>query len=200
MKQRLAILGLSLSGLSGAIASGGTIFAGAYPNLVLVIDEAQGKVTDRIPLATGLPRGLRLSYDRKSIIVSTNDHNGFEVLDLATHKITSHFVLDDATHRYRINGGAPDPQGKLLYASATEITKQVDRYEIGKEAAEIFPHVDRFGVVIAPDGTRAVRNNAEGAVGDAETIGRHVGRALLKAGAGEILEQVYGAPGRDAAV
>ncbi len=57
-----------------------------------------------------------------------------------------------------------------------------------------------IGVVIAPDGTRAVRNNAEGAVGDAETIGRHVGQALLKAGAGEILEQVYGAPGRDAAV
>jgi hypothetical protein len=127
MKQLIAILGLS-----GVIASGGTIFAGAYPNLVLVIDEAQGKVTDRIPLTTGLPRSLRLSYDRKSIIVSTNDHNGFEVLDLATHKITSHFVLDDATHRYRINGGAPDPQGKLLYASATEITKQVDRYEIGK--------------------------------------------------------------------
>jgi hypothetical protein len=127
MKQLIAILGLS-----GAIASAGTIYAGGYPNLVLVIDEAQGKVTDRIPLTTGLPRGLRLSYDRKSIIVSTNDHNGFEVLDLATRKITSHFVLDDATHRYRINGGAPDPQGKLLYASATEITKQIDRFEIGK--------------------------------------------------------------------
>jgi hypothetical protein len=128
----LLLLGWSLSGLPGALASGGTIFAGAYPNLVLVIDEAQGKVTDRIPLTTGLPRGLRLSYDRKSIIVSTNDHNGWEVLDLATRKITSHFVLDDATHRYRINGGAPDPQGKLLYASATEITKQIDRFEIGK--------------------------------------------------------------------
>src|SRR5580658_3711702 len=92
MKRRIPILGLFLSGFCGAIASGGTIYAGGYPNLVLVIDEAQGKVTDRIPLTTGLPRGLRLSYDRKSIIVSTNDHNGFEVLDLATRKITSHFV------------------------------------------------------------------------------------------------------------
>jgi hypothetical protein len=133
MKQPIVILGLFLSGLSGALASGGTIYAGGYPNVILVVDEAQGKVTDRIPLTTGLPRNLRLSYDRKSIIVSTNDHNGFEVLDLATRKITSHFVLDDATHRYRINGGAPDPQGKLLYASATEITKLVDRYEIGKQ-------------------------------------------------------------------
>lgn len=57
-----------------------------------------------------------------------------------------------------------------------------------------------IAVVIAPDGTRAVRKNAEGAVDDAETIGRHVGQALLDAGAREILEQVYGAPGRDAAV
>src|ERR1700740_2233589 len=81
MKRPIAILGLSLSGLClsswpGALASGGTIYAGGDPNLVLVIDEAQGKVTERIPLTTGLPRGLRLSYDRKSIIVSTNDHNG----------------------------------------------------------------------------------------------------------------------------
>ena len=127
MKQLIAVLGLY-----SAVASGGTIFSGAYPDWVLVIDEAQGKVIDRIHLATGLPRGLRLSYDRKSIIVSTNDHSGFEVLDVATRKITSHFVLDDATHRYRINGGAPDPEGKLLYASTIEITKQTDRYTIGK--------------------------------------------------------------------
>jgi hydroxymethylbilane synthase len=57
-----------------------------------------------------------------------------------------------------------------------------------------------IGVVIAPDGTRAVRKNAAGAVDDAETIGKHVGRALLDAGAREILEQVYGTPVRDAAV
>jgi len=41
-------------------------------------------------------------------------------------------VLDDATHRYRVNGGAPDPEGKLLYTSTTEITKQSDRYVIGR--------------------------------------------------------------------
>jgi len=138
MKQLLAVLGLSY-----AVARGGTLFAGAYPDLVLVIDEAQGKVVDRIHLFTGLPRGLRLSYDRKSIIVSTNDHNGFELLDVATHKITNHFVLDDATRRYRINGGAPDPQGKLLYASTTEIVKEADRYQIGKPKYTIIDMVQQ---------------------------------------------------------
>jgi hypothetical protein len=118
--------------LCRAIVSAGTLFVGGYPDWINVVDESQGKIVDRIHLTTGLPRSLRLSYDRKSIIISTNDHNGFEVMDVATHKITNHFVLDDATHRYRLNGGAPDPQGKLLYASTTEITKKTDRYEIGK--------------------------------------------------------------------
>lgn len=122
----------ALPALLCASAWGGTLFCGAYPNLVLVIDEAQGKVVDRIELVTGLPRSLRLSPDKKTIYVSTNDHNGFEVIDVASHKVTNHFVLDDATHRYRVNGGAPDPQGKLLYASTTEITKQPDRYTIAR--------------------------------------------------------------------
>ena len=54
------------------------------------------------------------------------------MIDVATHKVTNHFVLDDATHRYRVNGGAPDPEGKVLYASTTEITKQADRYTLGQ--------------------------------------------------------------------
>src|SRR5215471_825941 len=110
---------LPLLALLGSAASAGTLVMGAYPDWLLVFDEAQGKVVDRIHLVTGLPRSLRASADRKTIYVSTNDHNGFEVLDVATRKITNHFVLDDATHRYRVNGGAPDPAGKLLYTSLT---------------------------------------------------------------------------------
>ncbi|HWC98867.1 MAG TPA: hypothetical protein VG456_19035 [Candidatus Sulfopaludibacter sp.] len=119
--------------LSCALCRGGTLFCGAYPDLVLVIDEAQGKVIDTIKMVTGLPRSLRLSPDKKTIYVSTNDHNGFEVIDVATHKVTNHFVLDDATHRYRILGGVPDPAGKVLYGSTTEIIKQADRFVIGKQ-------------------------------------------------------------------
>jgi DNA-binding beta-propeller fold protein YncE len=126
MKRLLSLLALT------AAAQAGTLFCGAYPNLVLVVDESQGKVTDTIKLETGLPRSLRLSRDKKTIYVSTNDHNGFEVIDVATHKVTNHFILDDATHRYRVNGGAPDPDGKVLYTSTTEITKSPDRFLIGK--------------------------------------------------------------------
>ncbi len=122
----------ALAAISCALCRGGTLYCGAYPDSILVVDEAQGKVIDEIKLATGLPRSLRLSADKKTIYVSTNDHNGFEVIDVATRKVTNHFVLDDATHRYRVMGGAPDPAGKLVYTSTTEITKQADRYVIGK--------------------------------------------------------------------
>jgi hydroxymethylbilane synthase len=56
------------------------------------------------------------------------------------------------------------------------------------------------GVVIAPDGSRAVRKSGQGAVADAEDVGKRVGQALLAAGAHEILEQVYGTATRDSAV
>lgn len=134
MRIHKALLALPLA---GALAGAGTLFCGGYPNVVMVIDEATGKITDTIKLETGLPRSLRLSADKKSIFISTNDHAGFEVLDVATRKITSSFVLDDATHRYRINGGAPDPEGKKLYASTIEFTKKPDRYEVGKQMYSI---------------------------------------------------------------
>lgn len=118
--------------LSCALARGGTLFLGAYPNSILVFDESKGQVVDRIHLDTGLPAAMRISEDRKTIYVTTNDHSGVEVIDVATHKVTSHFVLDTPAKRYRFNGGVPDPEGKVLYAITTEINKQTDRYEIGK--------------------------------------------------------------------
>ena len=113
-------------------AHAGTLFLGAYPNSVLVFDEAQGKIVERIPLTTGLPSSLRLSQDRKTIYVTTLDHSGVEVIDVATRKVTNKFVLNSEAKRYRLNGGAPDPEGKLIYTTTTEIDKQADRYEIGR--------------------------------------------------------------------
>ena len=123
---------LSLLALLSPLACAGTIYLGAYPNSVIVFDEAKGQIVDRIHLTTGLPTSLRLSQDRKKIYVTTNDHSGIEVIDIATRKVINHFVLDTETKRYRLNGGAPDPEDKILYTTTTEITKMADRYEIAK--------------------------------------------------------------------
>ncbi|PWU07264.1 MAG: hypothetical protein C5B51_10445 [Terriglobia bacterium] len=123
---------LSLVTLFSAGASGATLFLGAYPDSIIVFDEAKGQVADRISLSTGLPTSMRLSQDRKKIYVTTNDHSGLEVVDVASHKVTNRFVLNTPTKRYRFNGGAPDPQDRVFYTVTTEMNKLSDRYDIGK--------------------------------------------------------------------
>jgi DNA-binding beta-propeller fold protein YncE len=126
-----------------AVASGATLFLGAYPDSIIVFDEAKGQIVDRIHLTTGLPTSMRLSQDRKKIYVTTNDHSGVEVIDVASHKVINHFVLNTATTRYRFNGGVPDPQDKLFYAVTTEMNKLSDRYEIGKPKYTVIDLADQ---------------------------------------------------------
>jgi DNA-binding beta-propeller fold protein YncE len=172
MKHLMALLGLSLS-LWCVSASAGTLFCGAYPYWVLVIDESQGKITDKIRMETGLPTSVRISQDHKTIFVTTNDRSGVEVIDVATRKVTNHFVLNDATHKFRLNGGAPDPDGKLLYTTTTQITKQADRYEIGKPKytivdlaqQKIAKTVDQPGAGDSADAEGAAATGARGGGG-----------------------------------
>jgi len=113
-------------------AIGGTIFLPGYPDRILVIDEATQKVIDKIPSEIGIPTGVIRSYDRKKIYVTSNDNDGVEVIDIASHKVLQHFVLNNGTHKYRISGVAPDPEDKVLYTVVREVVKQADRYEVGK--------------------------------------------------------------------
>jgi len=129
MKRLLTLISASTL---ASLAWGGTIFLGGYPDSILVVDEAQGRIVDKIHLETGLPTSMRLSDDRKKIFVTTNDHSGVEVIDVASRKVLSHFVLNTATKHYRFNGGTPDPQGKLFYTITVEIDKQLEHYDIGK--------------------------------------------------------------------
>ncbi len=123
---------LSILTLSSALASAATVFLGAYPDSLLVFDESKGQVVDHIKLSTGLPTSIRLSMDGKKIYVTTNDHSGIEVVDVATHKVINHFVLNTATKHYRFTGGASDPADKFFYTVTTEMEKQADRYEVSK--------------------------------------------------------------------
>src|ERR1700739_5002417 len=119
----------SLLAVFAAAASAGTLYLPAYPAAVLVFDESKGQIVDRIPLATGTPMSMRLAPDHKKIYVTTIDHNGIEVVDVATHKVINHFVLNTATKQYRFFTGTPDPDGKLFYAVTKEITKFPEHYE-----------------------------------------------------------------------
>ena len=114
------------------ISTAGTLYLPAYPSQVLVFDEQNAQVVDRIALSTGAPLGIRLAPDHKKIYVTTIDHNGIEVIDVATRKVTNHFVLNTDTKQFRLFNGAAEPQGKLYYAVTKEITKFPEHYEVAK--------------------------------------------------------------------
>jgi len=122
-----------VSFLSAACVHAATLFTGTYHNTVIAFDEAKGQIVDNIQLTTGLPSSLRLSQDKKTLYVTTGDFSGIEVIDVATRKVTNHFVLNTPTKRFRFNaGGVPDPQGKFIYTVTTEMNKLADHYDIGK--------------------------------------------------------------------
>jgi hypothetical protein len=119
--------------LCAACAPAATLFTGTYHDTVIAFDEAKGQIVDNIQLTTGLPSSLRLSQDKKTLYVTTGDYSGIEVIDVASRKVTNHFVLNTPTKRYRFNAsGVPDPEGKFIYTVTTEMNKLADHYEIGK--------------------------------------------------------------------
>ena len=63
---------------------------------------------------------------------------------------------------------------------------------IGAYATVAGDRLSLQAVVVSPDGVHLVRDRSEGAVADAQRIGRELGEALLAAGADRILESVYG--------
>jgi hypothetical protein len=120
-----------LVSLCGA-AYGGTIFLPGYPDKILAIDESTHKIIDKIPCEIGIPTSISQSYDRKKIYVTSNDKNGIEIIDIASRRVLDHFVLNAGNQQRRIYGIAPDPDDKVLYTIVRDVTKQTDRYEIGK--------------------------------------------------------------------
>ena len=75
---------------------------------------------------------IRLAPDHKKIYVTTIDHNGIEVIDVATRKVVNHFELNTPTKQYRFRGGAVDPDGKLFYTVTREIDKLLEHFEVAR--------------------------------------------------------------------
>ena len=160
MKNFVAILVLACGGLQA-----GNIFLGAHPDGVLVVDEASEQVIDRFPTEAGLPTGMRLSYDRKKIYLTSGDRAGISVVDIATRKVVNHFVLNSGTRQFRFSSGvAPDPGDKLLYTVVTEVDKQIDRFQIGKPkyaVIDLAQHKIVRTVDIAPEDEEANVNTGD---------------------------------------
>lgn len=132
---RLALLTL----VAVSASAQGTLFVGTWPHTIHVVDEAKQKVVDKIELSTGTPDDMVLSQDRKTLYIGTLEKAGFEVIDVATHKVTNSFTLSEGAKQIHLSSWAPDPDGKLIYALYRTIEKKADRFEVNRNT--------KFGVI-----------------------------------------------------
>jgi hypothetical protein len=127
---RTFLLAVVLAGL----ASAQKMYVGAWPGRLLIIDEPSAQLAGEIPLKTGVARSLHLTRDRKRMVVTTVKDSGIEVVDLASKSVINSFTLTEGNKKFRLGGVTVDPDGKLLYATGKYITKQIDKFEIGKDS------------------------------------------------------------------
>lgn len=120
-------------------AAQGTVFIGTWPHTVQIIDERQQKVVDKIELSTGLPDDLDLSEDRKTLYAATLEKSGFEVIDVATRKVTNSFTLNEGAKQVRFRSWAADPEGKNIVILYRTAEKKIDRFDVDR--------ITHFGVV-----------------------------------------------------
>ncbi len=133
---RILIIAVAVAAVATAQ---GTVFVGTWPHTIQIVDERQQKVVEKIELSTGLPRDFELSEDHKTLYIATLEKNGFEVMDVATRKITNAFSLNEGNKQIRFTGWAPDPEGKFILILYRTVEKKIDRFDIDR--------VTRFGVV-----------------------------------------------------
>ena len=113
----------------------GTIYVGAYPNRILVIDEATEQVVDEIRMTLdGPPTNLTLSEDGTRFYMRDRSFEQIEVIDVATRRSIDTFTLSEGTTKVRIRSFRVAPDHSYIILLTDAATKLVDRFEIAPRA------------------------------------------------------------------
>ena len=130
-------IAITLSGVVSAQSASeltggtGTIYVGAYPNQILVVDEATEQVVDRITMALdGPPGDLVLSKDGTRFYMRDRTFEHIEVIDVATRRSIDTFTLSEGATKVRIRDFRPSPDHRYIILLTDTATKQIDRFEI----------------------------------------------------------------------
>src|SRR4051812_35840613 len=144
-KRILALAGLAASVVCFAGAAppkltggNGTLYIGAYGQQIFVIDEATEKVTGTIKVATGDPRGLTLSKDKKHFYLVNSVSEEVEIIDIATKKSIDHFTLSEGRKKVRIRSMIPDPLERFVILLTKTAEKKIDHFEIGAPTLVVY--------------------------------------------------------------
>jgi hypothetical protein len=116
----------------------GTMYVGAWPNKILILDEATEKVTGAIDVQSGLPSRMTLTRDRSRIYFVNSLGESVEIVDLNTRKSIDHFTLSDGRKKTRIRGMIPDSLNRFVILLTKTAEKKIDRFEIGPPTLVVY--------------------------------------------------------------
>jgi len=116
----------------------GTMYIGAWPNKILVLDEATEKITGAIDALSGLPLRMTLSRDRSRFYLVNSLGESVEIVDIASRKSLDHFTLSDGRKKTRIRGMIPDPLNRFVILLTKTAEKKIDRFEIGPPTLVVY--------------------------------------------------------------
>ena len=107
-----------------------TMYLGARPNRILIIDEATEKVTGFIPTKTGYPETMDLSKDHTRFYVYSSTLQDIEIVDIAKKEVIDTFRLSEGNKRVWIRSFEVDPLHRFAIIHTRAATKLEDHFEI----------------------------------------------------------------------
>ena len=111
-------------------AGNGTMYLGAFPNRIFVIDEATEQVVDEIEVSVGTPRSLALSEDRSRFYMLDSTFEKFEIIDVARRETIDTFTLSEGNRKVRIRSFRVHPDGSYVLLVVDPAVKLIDRFEV----------------------------------------------------------------------
>jgi hypothetical protein len=122
----------STSAASGPeVAAGdGTLYLGAFPSRIFVIDEATASVVDEIAVPHGAPRSMVASPDRSRFHFMDPTFEHLTTVDVASRAVTDSFTLSAGDRKVRIRSFRVAPDGATAILHVDAATKLIDRYEV----------------------------------------------------------------------
>ena len=112
------------------VAGDGTLYLGAYPSRIFVIDEATASVVDEIAAPHGAPRSMVVSEDRERFYFLDPTMEHLTTVDVASRAVTDSFTFSEGNRRVRIRSFRVAPDGRTAILNLDAAAKLRDRFEI----------------------------------------------------------------------
>ncbi len=111
-------------------AGNGTLYLGAFPSRIFVIDEATASVVDEIAVPHGAPRSMVASADRARLHFVDPSAEHLTTVDVASRTVTDSLTLSEGNRKVRIRSFRVAPGGATAILHVGTAIKHVDRYEV----------------------------------------------------------------------